>query len=58
LVIVINHQKEGDCKENGPWAIWLNEFWCLMINTIRKLINFLVFVFVVNRMLELHGPRN
>jgi hypothetical protein len=25
------------CKENGPRAIWLNEFWCLMINTIREL---------------------
>jgi hypothetical protein len=19
--VVINHQKGGDCKENGPWAI-------------------------------------
>jgi hypothetical protein len=38
------------CKENGPWAIWLIEFWCLMINTIRELISFLVFVFVVHRM--------
>jgi hypothetical protein len=46
------------CKENEPRAIWLNEFWCLMINTIRELMNFLVFVFVVHRMLELLGPRN
>jgi hypothetical protein len=29
-----------DCKENGPWAIWLIEFWCLVINTIRELISF------------------
>jgi hypothetical protein len=38
------------CKENGPRAIWLIEFWCLMFNTIRELISFLVFVFVVHRM--------
>jgi hypothetical protein len=38
--VVINHQKGGDCKENGPRAIWLIEFWCLMINTIRELISF------------------
>jgi hypothetical protein len=38
------------CKENGPQAIWLIEFWCLMINTISELISFLVFVFVVHRM--------
>jgi hypothetical protein len=30
----------GACKENGPQAIWLIEFWCLMINTIRELISF------------------
>jgi hypothetical protein len=36
------------CKENGPRAIWLIEFWCLMINTIHELISFLVFVFVCN----------
>jgi hypothetical protein len=40
----------GACKENGPRAIWLIEFWCLMNNTIRELISFLVFVFVVHRM--------
>jgi hypothetical protein len=56
--VFINHQKGGDCKENGPRAIWLNEFWYLMINTIHELMNFLVFVFVVHRMLELLGPRN
>jgi hypothetical protein len=55
---VINHQKRGDCKENGPRAIWLIEFWCLMINTIRELISFLVFLFVVHRMQELLGLRN
>jgi hypothetical protein len=38
------------CKENGPWAIWLIEFWCLINNTIRELISFLVFMFVVHRM--------
>ena len=38
------------CKENGPRAIWLIEFWCLMNNTIRELISFLVFMFVVHRM--------
>jgi hypothetical protein len=38
------------CKENGPQAIWLIEFWCLMINTIRELISFLVFVFIVHMM--------
>jgi hypothetical protein len=21
--VVINHQKGGDCRENGPWPIWL-----------------------------------
>jgi hypothetical protein len=31
--VVINHQKGRDCKENEPRAIWLNRFWCLMINT-------------------------
>jgi hypothetical protein len=46
------------CKENGPWAIWLIEFWCLMINTIRELISFLVFVFVVHRMQDQLGLRN
>jgi hypothetical protein len=43
--VVINHQKGGDCKENGPRAICLIEFWCLMNNTIRELISFSVFVF-------------
>jgi hypothetical protein len=56
--VVINHQKGGDCKENGPRAIWLNEFWCLMINTIREQMCLLVFVFVIHRMIELLGPRN
>jgi hypothetical protein len=51
-------KKGGDCKENGPWAIWLIEFWCLMINTIRELISFLVFMFLVHRMQDLLGLRN
>jgi hypothetical protein len=46
------------CKENGPRAIWLIEFWCLMNNTIRELIIFPVFVFVVHRMQDLLGLRN
>jgi hypothetical protein len=28
------------CKENGPRAIWLSKFWCLMINTIYGLAKF------------------
>jgi hypothetical protein len=48
--VVINHQKGGDCKENGPQAIWLNEFWCLMINTTYELMCLLVFMFIVHRM--------
>jgi hypothetical protein len=28
------------CKENGPRAIWLNRFWCLMINTTCELMYF------------------
>jgi hypothetical protein len=49
---------EDECKENGPRAIWLIEFWCLMNNTIRELISFLVFVFVVHRMQDSLGLRN
>jgi hypothetical protein len=56
--VVINHQKGGDCKENGPWAIWLNRFWCLVINITCGLMCFLVFVFVVHTMLKLLGPRH
>jgi hypothetical protein len=48
--VVINHQKGGDCKENGPRAFWLNKFWCLMINTICGLICLLEFIIVVHRM--------
>jgi hypothetical protein len=48
--VVINHQKGGDCKENGPQAIWLKGFWCLMINITYGLICLLVFVFIVHRM--------
>jgi hypothetical protein len=46
------------CKENGHQAIWLNKFWCLMINITCGLICLLVFVFVVHRMLNLLGPRH
>jgi hypothetical protein len=49
---------EPRCKENGPRAIWLIEVWCLMNNTIRELISFLVFMFVVHRMQDLLGLRN
>jgi hypothetical protein len=42
--------EDEECKENGPRAFWLTEFWCLMNNTISELISFLVFVFVVYRM--------
>jgi hypothetical protein len=45
------------CKENGSRAIWLNRFWCLMINIICGLICLLVFMFVVHRMLRLLGLR-
>jgi hypothetical protein len=50
--VVVNHQKGEDCKENGLRAIWLNEFWCLMINTTCELMCLLVFVFVVHRTLK------
>jgi hypothetical protein len=48
--VVINHQKGRDCKENGPGAIWLKRFWCLMVNITCGLMSFLVFVFVVHMM--------
>jgi hypothetical protein len=48
--VVINHQKGRDCKENGPRAIWLIKFWCLMINTICGPICLLVFLIIVHRM--------
>jgi hypothetical protein len=38
------------CKENGPRAIWLIEFWCLMINTTCGLICLLVFIIIVHMM--------
>jgi hypothetical protein len=40
------------CKENGPQANWLKEFWCLMINIACGLMCLLVFMFVVHRMLK------
>jgi hypothetical protein len=46
------------CKENGPQAIWLNKFWCLMINTTCGQMCLLVFMFVVHMMLMLLGPRH
>jgi hypothetical protein len=48
--VAIQMVSRRGCKENGSRAIWIIEFWCLMINTIRELISFLVFVFVVHRM--------
>jgi hypothetical protein len=42
------------CKENEPWAILLNKFWCLMINITCGLMCLLVFV--VHKMLKLLGP--
>jgi hypothetical protein len=48
----------GDCKENGPRAIWLNRFWCLMINIACGLMCLLVFLFVVHMMLKLLGLRH
>jgi hypothetical protein len=50
-------RRHTTCKENGPRAIWLSKFWCLMINTICGLTSFLVFMFVVHRMQELLGLR-
>jgi hypothetical protein len=46
--VVINHQKQVDCKENGPWVFWLKGFWCLMINITCGLMRLLVFVFIVH----------
>jgi FtsZ-binding cell division protein ZapB len=48
--VVINHQKGGDCKENGPRVIWLNRFWCLLINITYRLMCLLVFMIIVHRM--------
>jgi hypothetical protein len=40
----------ASCKENGPQAIWLIKFWCLMINTTCGPICLLVFIIIVHRM--------
>jgi hypothetical protein len=57
--IPILHSTEvAHCKENGPWAIWLNKFWCLMINITCELICLLVSMFVVHRMIKLLGARH
>jgi hypothetical protein len=40
------------CKENGPQAIWLKRFWCLIINIAYGLMCLLVFMIVVHRMLK------
>jgi hypothetical protein len=45
------HLRSG-CKENGPRAIWLKVFWCLMINITCGIICLLVFVFIVHRCKE------
>jgi hypothetical protein len=55
--VVINHQKRGDCKENGPRAIWLKRFWCLMVNIAYGLMCLLVFMIIVHRMLKWLGLR-
>jgi hypothetical protein len=61
LVVTSNSHFDGllvtKYKENGPKAIWLNRFWCLMINITCGLMCLLVFVFAVHRMLKLLGPR-
>ena len=51
-------QEKEDCKENGPHAIRLNKFWCLMINTACGLMCLLMSMFVVHRMLKLLGLRH
>jgi hypothetical protein len=48
----------GECKENRPQVIWLNRFWCLMINITCGLLCLLVFMFVVHMMLKLIGLRH
>jgi hypothetical protein len=40
------------CKKNGPRVIWLNRFWCLMINITYGLMCLLVFMIIVHRMLK------
>jgi hypothetical protein len=50
--VVINNQKGGDFKENGPRAVWLKMFLCLMINITCGLICLLVFMIVFHRMLK------
>jgi hypothetical protein len=57
LVSRPNQNVVGTCKENGPWVIWLNRFWCLMISITCGLMCLLVFMLVVHRMLRLFGLR-
>ena len=39
LVVLSSITKKGEIvRKNGPRAIWLNEFWCLMINTTYELV--------------------
>jgi hypothetical protein len=40
LLTVGSRDSKAKCKENGPRAIWLNRFWCLMINTTCELMYF------------------
>jgi hypothetical protein len=47
-----------ECKEYGPQAIWLNRFWCFMINITCGLMCLLVFMIVVHRMPKLLGLRH
>jgi hypothetical protein len=57
FIVVLPHIRASYCKENGPRAIWLNRFWCLMINTTCGLMCLLVFIFVVHKKLSLLGLR-
>jgi hypothetical protein len=58
LVLDLSEMLVPICKENGPRAIWLNRFWCLMINITYGLMCLLEFVFVVHMMLNLLRPRH
>jgi hypothetical protein len=51
LVVLSSITKKGEIvRKNRPRAIWLNEFWCLMINTTCELMCLLVFMFIVHKM--------
>jgi cytochrome bd-type quinol oxidase subunit 1 len=50
-------KKVATYKKNGPRAIWLKRFWCLMINITCGLMCLLVFMFVVHMMRKRLGLR-